>query len=406
MEPIRSVASESKHVEPPSESSIVNSFSLVTGGPFYKALQRMKLVGSAPNIRGRIAALVILTWMPLACLSALQGAAFGSKVRLPLLYDFSIYGRFFVGLPLLIIADLVIDPWIRRVVTTFNKSGIISAADLLPYHAALEKIARVRDSGFAELVLLLLASFPFFMLDDLEWISPGVTTWHGTTSGGLSAAGWWFAFVSSPVVRFLLFRWIWRYSLWSLLLFRVMKLNLNLMPTHPDLLGGLGFVLNAQRHFGILFAAIGGFIAGQYGNSIAYFGVRFATTEMPMVAYVFLSVIVVLCPLTLLTPKLVVLRRDGLTRYSQVARNLTESFDLKWIRSASATQESLLGSPDPSSLADYVRGYNVIRDIKIIPINKQLVIQVAAQAAAPLALVWIVMSPVEKIIAGLLKLLV
>jgi hypothetical protein len=344
--------------------------------------------------------------VPLAGLSALQGALLGHKVRLPLLYDFSIYGRFFVALPLLIIAEIAIDPWIRRVVTTFNTSGIIRSADLPLYHSTLARVLRLRDSGMAELFLFLLASMPVFMLDDEEWITSGLTTWHGTSSEGLSGAGWWFALVSSPVLRFLLFRWLWRYLLWSILLFRVMKFDLNLMPTHPDLMGGLGFVLNAQRHFGILFAAMGGIIAGQYGNSIAYFGEPLAATKVPMVMFVVIALIVVLCPLTLLTPKLVEVRRSGLSRYSQVARKLTESFDAKWARDAAATQESMLASPDPSSLSDYVSAYNVIRDIKVFPINKQLVLQVAAQAGTPLLIVWIVATPVEQIIVGLLKRLV
>jgi hypothetical protein len=33
--------------------SLVDNFSLVIGGPSYKALRRMKLVEPAPNIRGR-----------------------------------------------------------------------------------------------------------------------------------------------------------------------------------------------------------------------------------------------------------------------------------------------------------------------------------------------------------------
>jgi hypothetical protein len=58
----------------------------------------------------RIVAGLALTWLPLAVLSILGGTAWGNKVKIPLLCDASIYGRFFVALPLLIAAELVIDP--------------------------------------------------------------------------------------------------------------------------------------------------------------------------------------------------------------------------------------------------------------------------------------------------------
>jgi hypothetical protein len=402
----QSATGESVHSRGLDNPALVDRFSLVIGGPFYDMLRRMKLVEPAPNVRGRIAVLILLTWVPLGILSGLQGVLFGKIVRLPLLYDFSIYGRFFLGLPLLIIAEIVIDPWTRRVVETFDKSGIIPSAEIPKYHSILGKIMRLRNSALAEFVVFLVSSLPLYILDDREWVSRGLTTWHGTLSGGFTAAGWWFVFISSPIVRFLLLRWLWRYCLWGLLLFRVMKLDLNLMPTHPDLLGGLGFVLNAQRQFGILFAALGGFLAGQYGNSIAYFAVPLSTTKVPMAVFVVMAVILVLCPMLFLTPKLIELQREGLSRYSQVARNLTEAFDAKWTRDAYTSGESMLGNPDPSSLIDYVGSYQVVRDLKVVPINKQLVLQVAAQAGSPLALVWIVATPLENIIAGILKMMV
>jgi hypothetical protein len=403
---VRQGTSDSDQVGTPCGSSIGETFSLVVGGPFYAMLRRVKLVEPTPNVGGRIAMLFILTWVPLACLSALQGVLFGQNVRIPLLHDFSIYGSYFVGLPLLVIAEVVIDPKIRRVVTTFDKSGLIGPDAIPLYHSALEKILRLRNSRLAELLVFILAALPLFMLvDQPEWISKGVTTWHGNTSGGLSDAGWWFAFVSSPVLRFLLFRWLWRYFLWSLLLFRIMKLDLNLLPTHPDLRGGLGFVVEAQRHFGILFAAIGSFIAGKYGDSIAYFGVPVGSTPIAMIVFLLIAVFVVLCPLALLSPKLIALRTAGLVRYDHLARALTESFDEKWTREGVRPRESLLGSPDPSSLADFVSSYNVIRDLRTVPIDRRLLFQVATQAAAPLAIVWFVATPVDNIVAGLLKML-
>jgi hypothetical protein len=63
----------------------------------------------------------------------------------------------------------------------------------------------------------------------------------------------------------------------------------------------------------------------------------------------------------------------------------------------------MVGSPDPSSVIDYISCVNVIRGMRVIPVTKMLVISVAAQAFAPFALVWIFATPVEQIIAQIVK---
>jgi len=384
------------------DPSIADRFSLVIGGPFYRALARTGLVEPEPNLRIRIPVFVLLTWVPLLALSLAKGTAIGSRTNITLLRDFSVYGRFLLGLPLLIIAEVVIDPWIQRVVSIFKTSGIVRKEDLPAYYAALAKTKRLRDSGLAEFIIGVLAAFPVFLVFESEWRSDGITAWHGSTSAGLSPAGWWFTFISSPIIRFIIFRWLWRYALWTALLYKIAKLKLQMIPTHPDHLGSLGFVPFAQKSFGILFMAVSCFAAGQYANSITYFGMPLAATKGPMVAYVVLSVLLVLGPLFTLSPKLAETRRNGLARYSQLARDLTGAFDSKWAKGNPAP-ESMLGNADPSSIIDYVSTCHVIRDMQVIPINRQLVIQVAVMAAAPLLLVWIFWTPVEQIIAGLFK---
>ncbi len=59
-----------------------------------------------------------------------------------------------------------------------------------------------------------------------------------------------------PVFRFLLLRWSWKLFLWSHLLWRVAKLKLVLMPTHPDSTAGLGGLEVVHRYFTPLILAI------------------------------------------------------------------------------------------------------------------------------------------------------
>src|SRR5215469_2784416 len=294
------------------DPSIADQFSLVIGGPFYRALARAKLVEPGPNLKLRVPFFILLTWVPLLAMTLADGTAFGRKVDITLLHDFSVYGRFLLGLPLLIIAEVVIDPWVQRVVSTFKTSGLVRNEDLPAYYAALAKTKRRRDSWLAEFIIAVLATFPVFLMFESEWRSNGITAWHGSTSAGVSPAGWWFTFISSPIIRFIVFRWLWRYGIWTALLYKIARLNLKMIPTHPDHLGGLGFVLFEQKSFGILFMAISCFAAGQYANSITFFGMPLAATKGPMVAYVVLSVLCVLGPLVTLSPRLAETRRNGL----------------------------------------------------------------------------------------------
>jgi hypothetical protein len=54
----------------------------------------------------------------------------------------------------------------------------------------------------------------------------------------------WFVYVSLPVYQFMLFRWLFRIFVWSRFLWQVSRLDLHLVPTHPDRADGLGFVIN------------------------------------------------------------------------------------------------------------------------------------------------------------------
>lgn len=122
-------------------------FSLVIGGPFDNLLQQLRLPSHGLlNTEHRAAAFVVITWLPLLVLALAQGVAFGSLVRIPLLYDYSVYGRFLFGLPLLIIAEMAIDPALRRAICAFVDAGLVRETEMRPFEAALEKTARLRDA--------------------------------------------------------------------------------------------------------------------------------------------------------------------------------------------------------------------------------------------------------------------
>lgn len=389
--------------EPNRGNSAATNFSLIGGGPFLKLPWRWPFVYSQQTTV-KIAIRFALTWLPLAILCLINGTAWGHKVRIPLFYDFSMYGRFFVALPLLVIADRVIDRFARGAVLILDSFGIFRNGDLVLYHSALEKIVKLRDSRFVETLMVLLAFFPFFLfLTGNEWTSSQVSTWHGSRAQSLSPAGWWFIFVSGPVLRFLMLRWLWRYALWIYLLRKVSALKLHILPMHPDRQGGLGFLLFAQQHFALLAAALGSVVAGQFANEIFYLGEPVSEMKAPAGIFVLVSVLVVLLPLAFFSFKLFEARLDGLISNSRAARFVTDKFDAKWIRNTDTTPDQMIGKQDSSSLIDYISSCDVIRETRIVLINKRAVAYIATFAGAPFVFVWLLTTPVEKLMTEVLK---
>jgi hypothetical protein len=63
----------------------------------------------------------------------------------------------------------------------------------------------------------------------------------------------------------------------------------------------------------------------------------------------------------------------------------------------------MLGTQDPSSLIDYISSYDVINKTRIVPITKHAVGYIAGLAAVPFAIVWLLTTPLEKVVKEVVK---
>ena len=226
-------------------------FSLVSGGPAHGLQQRLRLVDpeSFHPVR-RVVVSILLTWVALLVLSAAQGLAIGGGVKIPFLYDYAAYARFLIAIPVLIVAEGFIAPRIAGVIAHFGRSGLISESDRPAYETALDRALRMRDSALAEAVLFALACasaiavLDVFPLDFSTWRSLVSTSGHTRT-----LAGWWYLVVGVALFEFLLWRWLWRLLIWYVFLWRMSRLDLRLIATHPDRAGGVGI---PGRHAALL----------------------------------------------------------------------------------------------------------------------------------------------------------
>jgi hypothetical protein len=347
----------------------------------------------------------VLTWVPLLVLSLAQGTAFGSRVELTLLRDFSANLRFLVALPILILAESRIDRRWRQLVLEFLRCRLVSASDLPAFEAVIERITRLRDRVLPEVVLAIIAILPSFFVARIELLT--VSNWHSLAGSGgdVSPAGWWFSLVCSPIFRFLFLRWAWRMLLWTSFLWRVSRLELRLVATHTDMAAGLGFLSEGQRTFSPIVFAGGTVIAGQIGNAIAYEGASLSSVHPHMIAYGVLAILVLVAPLLVVTPRLINVRKKALLEYGALVTSHAALFDDKWIRGNHAPDEVLLGNPDASSLADLGGSFSVVRQMQVVPIDKRTLINLAVAAALPMAPVFIFATPADELVGAVIKML-
>jgi len=347
--------------------------SLVEGGASARIFERIIRV-RLPDPRGcaRLAlTLALATWLPLALLSALRGAALPGTVDEPFFHDITPHVRFLFALPLLIIADLIVGPQLVRVGSQFVGSGLVPDRQLAQFEAIVKAALKLRDSNLAEVVVLAVA-YATTASNIHRELGTGVSSWlaiEGRAALKLTFAGWWYMLLSVPVYQFFLFRWVMRLCNWAVFLFRVSGLDLQIVPTHPDRVAGLGFVGQALAPTSVIILAASSVLCSSIGTQVIYRGAKLEEFAFAFGAFMVVVIIAFLMPFAMFVPKLALARRDGLLKYGALATRYTQLFDRKWVGGEAPAGEELLGTRDIQSLADIGNSFDRIDNMKLFPVE-------------------------------------
>jgi hypothetical protein len=191
-------------------------------------------------------------------------------------------------------------------------------------------------------------------------------------------------------------RWFWRFYLWFQFLGRVRKLDMQLFPTHPDEAGGLGFVGEAQRFFGIILFAFSLASVGVLARTIVYDHVPLVSYAPAIATYVVVAVVTVVGPLIVFAGVLLKTKRSGLHQYGTLATAYTGSFHRKWITHHDPQSEPLPGTADLKSLADLGNSYGYIEKMTPLPIDLRTLLHLVVASLLPLTpLLLTVMRPTD-----------
>jgi len=371
-------------------------FSLVVGGPFHGALRRLGLTGvdQLPTQRAAFG-LALAAWLLPALLVVAQSLLDDRYAGWGFFSDWTVYTRYLIAIWIMIATERYADERLITLAHHFRAAHILSEADQPAFDAALTNADRRSASMLAELVFLA-AVLVWSSLTAHYTVALEGRGWDGVHLAGettLSWAGEAARFVSTPLFLFLVLRWIWRFLVWSGLLYRISRLSLQLVPLHPDRSGGLGFLAIFPGIFSGFVFALSCVIAATMVKDLGLQEHAAQTVWFALAGWLIMVVGLVLGPLLVFVRPLYALRERALIDYGRLASQHHLAFHRKWI-AENINGEELMGSPDPSSASDLNATVELVQQLRFIPVDFLAVVQLVLAAGVPLLAVVATQMPI------------
>lgn len=375
--------------------------SLVRGDVLLGLQRRLGLVpADGLGVGRRALALALFAWLPLAAWALLSGHAPPSGAGEPLLEHFGIQVRCLVAIPLFVLAEGVAHGLTTRLIPHFVRSGLVSEADRPRFREILLGIARLRDRTLPWVVILgaVVAWRALGPAESHELIWAG----EGAAPASFAFGGWWFSWVARPIFVALLLGWLWRLILLCVLFLRIGRLELALVPTHPDRAAGLGFLETLPVAFSPVALGISAVLASRWAHDVLYHGVHVQTLRLQMIAVIVLALLLFLAPLLLWLGPLAAAKRRALLDYGALVGQHGRLVRGRWILRLPPEDDALLDAPEIGPVADTVTLYEAVKKMRIAPIGRASLLAIALPAALPMLPVLAIEIPIRELLMKLL----
>jgi hypothetical protein len=364
------------------------------GGPLHRLGARLGLVRGGTNAFALGVTLGLLSWSILLALAFIEGV--GHKF-----FSLSVIAahvRLLVVIPLFFLCESLLDSRLREFVSLIVRSGVVPQNALPALESEIARTGRWRDSWLPEVMCLVATVLVTLFAARLHLSGKTV---GADPSGAISEfrlAGLWYWIVCLPLVRFLVFRWLWRIALWCCFLWRVAKLELHLVPTHPDGAAGLGYLEVVQTYFTPLILAISAVMSASIAEEISS-GVSVFEAIYPALAItLILDLALILLPACIFAFKLRACQEKGLSDYMAFAARYVNDFEKKWLNPSDVPAEPLLGTADLQSLADLSNSVGIVRNMRWVPTSTRQLITVLIAALLPMAPLFLFKYPVAELV--------
>ena len=342
------------------------------GGPLHELGRRLGLVRGSNAVRLGLA-LGVGWWLVVVALAFVQHRI-GNVFTLTYV---GAHARLLLVIPLFFIGESWVAPRMAEFVALMARTGVVRDRAALSTEVA--RANWLANAWWPEAACLIAAIG--LQITGTRLHPYGTTGTYDPSQHSLIALAYFH--VGITLFRFLVFRWGWKLALWGWFLWRVSRLDLHLMPGHPDRAGGLGTLAEVHERFIPLVVALSILHSASLAESIST-GALSTSGVYPWLAIVLLvDCVLFLGPLTVFTDKLWVCHTTGVWRYTDLASRYVSEFEEKWTGRNPVGGEPLLGTADVQSMADLANTFGGVKEMRWIAAGPRLLTMMAIGAIVP-----------------------
>lgn len=389
------------------EEKKAGEFLLAHGGPFYE-LQRLLglLREDAFNAAPRALLFVALAWGVPLVLSIIAGSAFGPVANGPYLYDLVPWARFFIAVGLFLLMEKKVEEQLRTYLLQFVQAPLLAPGSLDAGLAAVKRALKRRDARIAEAVCFVIASLgslaTYFRMLDLDTANWAVQV--ATAGNSLTTAGWWAVFVSNTIFIFLLLRWLWRLSVWGLLLRDLAGVELRLVATHPDGHGGLAFLGQYPNAYAMFVFAVSCVLGSVVAYALMDATLTATTYGILLTAWLVVILVLFAIPLMAFNKPLGMLKEKTLLAYSTRSTQHYRASERELLgRNIAAGEDS--AEETTADIPDPVKAYTAARKLSGMIVSRATLLPLSVAALLPLVAAGTTQLPLKEMLKVVKRLL-
>jgi len=378
-------------------------FNLVENDLFIR-LQRK--VGLAPQnhlgVVRRALFFSLFCWAPIMIWAIFSNRLIEAKSAEPVLQQFAIHTYCLISIPCLILSETYTLQIVKNILSQFISCEMVSKTDQNKFATILLKISSLRDQTLPWILIIgisiaWIGAIPADLaFQELSWAQD-----HEFLSFG----GIWFLYVVRPIFIALLLAWLWRLALVILLFHRISSIKLQFVPTHPDRLGGIGFIQNLTDSFALITFAISALLATKWAHEILFHEASFESFKVPMIAFLLIVALFFTLPNLFFIPQLLRCKKTGMKEYRALTARYGRLLHQRWIENQPNTS-ALLEAQELGPLADVNGIFESVEKMRIIPVNLKAMLGIILAALLPMLLVAATEIPIKDILLKLLKAIV